>query len=196
MRAAWRSIRPAPPTRKLSAEEQFATGVTEGYVRLSVGLEHIDDIPGRPRPKRWRRRVTPWGAPIAKPGWAAVRLPLCRRPRGLGRSGPRAPEVDHRLPDRRGGAGGAQGQAGVTFADQDGWTIATDDAANAVLVVPAERDPAYPAVVRRQSRPTERARVVVQMDVLCSAPKTACDDLVRAFERMNDEARRQLQAAK
>ena len=27
-----------------SAEEQFATGVSEGYVRLSVGIEHIDDI--------------------------------------------------------------------------------------------------------------------------------------------------------
>lgn len=29
---------------QLSAEEQLATGVTPGYVRLSVGLEHIDDI--------------------------------------------------------------------------------------------------------------------------------------------------------
>ena len=26
------------------AEEQAQTGVTEGYVRLSVGIEHIDDI--------------------------------------------------------------------------------------------------------------------------------------------------------
>jgi O-acetylhomoserine (thiol)-lyase len=29
---------------QLSADEQLATGVTPGYVRLSVGLEHIDDI--------------------------------------------------------------------------------------------------------------------------------------------------------
>jgi O-acetylhomoserine (thiol)-lyase len=29
---------------QLSPEEQLATGVTPGYVRLSVGLEHIDDI--------------------------------------------------------------------------------------------------------------------------------------------------------
>jgi O-acetylhomoserine (thiol)-lyase len=28
----------------LSPAEQQATGVTPGYVRLSVGLEHIDDI--------------------------------------------------------------------------------------------------------------------------------------------------------
>lgn len=29
---------------QLSRSEQDATGVSEGYVRLSVGLEHIDDI--------------------------------------------------------------------------------------------------------------------------------------------------------
>ena len=29
-----------------SAEEQLATGVTPGYIRLSVGIEHIDDIIG------------------------------------------------------------------------------------------------------------------------------------------------------
>ena len=39
------AIHPASTTHsQLSAEEQFATGVTEGYVRLAVGLEHIDDI--------------------------------------------------------------------------------------------------------------------------------------------------------
>ncbi|MBT6510979.1 MAG: hypothetical protein HOL02_11105, partial [Rhodospirillaceae bacterium] len=27
-----------------SAEDQLATGVSQGYVRLSVGIEHIDDI--------------------------------------------------------------------------------------------------------------------------------------------------------
>jgi O-acetylhomoserine (thiol)-lyase len=39
------AIHPASTTHsQLSAEEQAAAGVTEGYVRLSVGLEHIDDI--------------------------------------------------------------------------------------------------------------------------------------------------------
>lgn len=39
------AIHPASTTHsQLSEEEQFATGVTPGYVRLSVGLEHIDDI--------------------------------------------------------------------------------------------------------------------------------------------------------
>jgi O-acetylhomoserine (thiol)-lyase len=39
------AIHPATTTHsQLSPEDQLATGVTEGYVRLSVGIEHIDDI--------------------------------------------------------------------------------------------------------------------------------------------------------
>jgi O-acetylhomoserine (thiol)-lyase len=39
------AIHPATTTHsQLTTEEQFATGVTESYVRLSIGLEHIDDI--------------------------------------------------------------------------------------------------------------------------------------------------------
>jgi len=39
------AIHPASTTHsQLSAEEQLATGVTDNYVRLAVGLEHIDDI--------------------------------------------------------------------------------------------------------------------------------------------------------
>ena len=41
------AIHPASTTHsQLSETEQAATGVTPGYVRLSVGLEHIDDILG------------------------------------------------------------------------------------------------------------------------------------------------------
>ena len=39
------AIHPASTTHsQLSVEEQLATGVTPGYVRLSIGIEHIDDI--------------------------------------------------------------------------------------------------------------------------------------------------------
>ena len=39
------AIHPATTTHaQLSAADQLASGVTPGYVRLSVGLEHIDDI--------------------------------------------------------------------------------------------------------------------------------------------------------
>lgn len=39
------AIHPATTThQQLSADEQFATGVTPDFVRLSIGIEHIDDI--------------------------------------------------------------------------------------------------------------------------------------------------------
>jgi len=39
------AIHPASTTHsQLSPEEQLASGVSEGYVRLSIGIEHIDDI--------------------------------------------------------------------------------------------------------------------------------------------------------
>ncbi|MCC8430220.1 PLP-dependent transferase [Reyranella aquatilis] len=39
------AIHPASTTHsQLTAEEQLKTGVSDGYVRLSIGIEHIDDI--------------------------------------------------------------------------------------------------------------------------------------------------------
>lgn len=39
------AIHPATTTHsQLSADEQLATGVSDGYVRLCIGIEHIDDI--------------------------------------------------------------------------------------------------------------------------------------------------------
>jgi len=39
------AIHPASTTHsQLSADEQEQTGVTDGYIRLSIGIEHIDDI--------------------------------------------------------------------------------------------------------------------------------------------------------
>jgi O-acetylhomoserine (thiol)-lyase len=39
------AIHPASTTHsQLTESEQASTGVTPGYVRLSIGIEHIDDI--------------------------------------------------------------------------------------------------------------------------------------------------------
>jgi O-acetylhomoserine (thiol)-lyase len=39
------AIHPASTTHsQLSSEELIKSGVTPGYVRLSIGIEHIDDI--------------------------------------------------------------------------------------------------------------------------------------------------------
>lgn len=41
------AIHPASTTHsQLSEQEQLAAGVSSGYVRLSIGIEHIDDIIG------------------------------------------------------------------------------------------------------------------------------------------------------
>jgi hypothetical protein len=126
-------------------------------------------------------------------GWAAVALCLVVAPAVRADPIPEAPKSTIGYPTAEAALAALRAKPGVTFATQDGWTIATDDADNAVWSFPPDRDPAYPAVVRRQMSPGPKGVLIVQMDVLCSASKTACDDLVRAFERMNDEARRQLQ---
>ena len=39
------AIHPATTThQQLSAEEQLATGVTPDFIRLSIGIENVDDI--------------------------------------------------------------------------------------------------------------------------------------------------------
>jgi O-acetylhomoserine (thiol)-lyase len=39
------AIHPATTTHsQLSPEDRMATGVSDGYVRLSIGIEHVDDI--------------------------------------------------------------------------------------------------------------------------------------------------------
>ncbi|MGL1590400.1 PLP-dependent transferase, partial [Vibrio parahaemolyticus] len=39
------AIHPASTTHsQLTGDEQLASGVSPGYVRLSIGIEHIDDI--------------------------------------------------------------------------------------------------------------------------------------------------------
>jgi len=106
---------------------------------------------------------------------------------------PEAPQSTVGYPTAEAALAAMRAKPGVEFSTQDGWTIASDPDTNTVWSFPPEHDPAYPAVVKRQMTPGPKGAVVVQMDVLCSASKTACDDLVRAFERMNDEVKAQLQ---
>ena len=40
----WSFIRPRPRTSNSRAEEQAETGVTQDYIRLSIGLEDVEDI--------------------------------------------------------------------------------------------------------------------------------------------------------
>ncbi len=44
MRSRWPHTPPSTTHRQLNPEELAKAGVSEGMVRLSVGIEHIDDL--------------------------------------------------------------------------------------------------------------------------------------------------------
>ena len=77
-----------------------------------------------------------------------------------------------------------QVKPGVVLTTENGWLIATDEAALAIWSFAPENYPAYPAVVKRQAVPNGIGSII-KMDVHCEASKTACDNLVRTFAKMN-----------
>ncbi|HZZ89845.1 MAG TPA: DUF4019 domain-containing protein [Caulobacteraceae bacterium] len=76
---------------------------------------------------------------------------------------------------------------GVVFSEQNGWTIATDQAALTIWSFPPADDAAYPAAVKREVKRAAGGGSTITMTVLCGATKDACDDLVRAFARLNNQ---------
>ena len=74
---------------------------------------------------------------------------------------------------------------GVAFTTENGWLIATQNAAYAIWSFAPKGYPAYPAVVKRQVVPRGKGSSI-QMAVLCEASKMACDELVRTFARINE----------
>jgi len=72
----------------------------------------------------------------------------------------------------------------VVFTTENGWLIATNEAAKTIWSFAPEGYPAYPAVVKRQAVP-QAGGSIIQMNVLCEASKRACDNLVRTFAEMN-----------
>ena len=77
-------------------------------------------------------------------------------------------------------------KAGVVFTNQNGWTVASDEAAQTIWSFAPEGNPAFPAAVKRQFVQRDGA-TYLDMKVLCGASKEACDDLVRSFEQLNAE---------
>jgi len=74
----------------------------------------------------------------------------------------------------------------VKFSTQGGWTIVTDASSATLWSFPPASHPAYPSAVRRQieNRPDG---AYVHMSVQCEASKSACDDLVRSFQALNEQ---------
>lgn len=75
-------------------------------------------------------------------------------------------------------------KAGVVVTTENGWEIANDEAALTIWSFSPRGYPAYPAVVKRQVV-EDGGQVSIRMSVHCEASKSACDELVRTFSRMN-----------
>ena len=80
---------------------------------------------------------------------------------------------------------GLRAKPGIVFTTENGWLIATDDAAYTIWSFAPRGYPAYPAVVKRWVIPKQIGSEI-RMDILCEASKQACDDLVRTFAKIND----------
>jgi hypothetical protein len=75
---------------------------------------------------------------------------------------------------------------GVEFSSPAGWTVASDNASATLWSFTPAGDPAYPAVVKRQIAPEGRGSSL-KMDILCESTKPACDNLVREFQKLNEQ---------
>lgn len=81
---------------------------------------------------------------------------------------------------------------GVEIRIQQGWTIATDRAANTIWSFSPREYPAHPAVVKR-ALVERNGQIFVNMSVLCQAPKIPCDNLVHDFQLMNSKLADEMQ---
>ena len=97
---------------------------------------------------------------------------------------PEAPNSTIGYPTVAAALAALRSRPGVQFTNENGWTIATDEAAYTIWSFAPTDYPAFPAVVRRQVV-TRGATTGIEMTILCEASKAACDDLVRVFARMN-----------
>lgn len=75
---------------------------------------------------------------------------------------------------------------GVTIMTRDGWTIADDSAERTIWSFTPAGNPAHPSAVKRQVE-DRNGTASLSMSVQCEASKSACDDLVRSFQALNEQ---------
>ena len=85
-----------------------------------------------------------------------------------------------------------QAKPKIQVSVQNGWTIATDKENKTLWSFSPKSDPSYPSAVKRIVE-ERNDTVFVHMDVLCEASKSACDNLVRQFQQLNERMRESMQ---
>ena len=81
----------------------------------------------------------------------------------------------------------------VNISVEEGWTIITEPGGLTIWSFSPPGQPAYPAVARRVFY-QEAGTWYIKMDVRCEAEKTACDQLQRDFEALNESMRAAMEA--
>lgn len=82
-------------------------------------------------------------------------------------------------------------QPGIRRVIQNGWTVFDDETAHTIWSFAPQGSPPFPSVVKRQIV-TEGTGVSIKMDVHCESTKSACDDLVVMFEKLNETVKQQM----
>jgi hypothetical protein len=77
---------------------------------------------------------------------------------------------------------------GVKISAGSGWTVIEDQSTLSVWSFTPSGHPAFPAAVHRQVI-QEGNNLFVKMNVLCEAPKAACDTMVAEFQKLNGQVR-------
>src|SRR5580658_3201208 len=161
MRAASPSTPPAPRTRSSASRSRAPPASLRAMCASRSGWS-TSTTSWPTSARRWRR----WAeaalvASVRKAGWVAIAIalafggrleadPLTEQPRST---------IGYPTPDAALAA--LHAKPDVEFSTQDGWTIASDPETNTVWSFPPQRDPAYPAVVKRQMTPAADGKVAV-----------------------------------
>lgn len=82
-------------------------------------------------------------------------------------------------------------KSGVKVSTLSGWTVIEDGSTLSVWSFTPPNHPAAPAAIHRQVV-QEGGNLFVKMNVLCEAPRPACDALVTEFEKLNTRVRNDL----
>lgn len=73
----------------------------------------------------------------------------------------------------------------------NGWLVIEVPSELTIWTFTPETDPAYPAVVKRVVTHDADGESI-SMEVLCQASKSACDNLVRQFQQLNEQMKESL----
>ena len=79
-------------------------------------------------------------------------------------------------------------KGGVKISTESGWTVIEEQSTLSVWSFTPSGHPAFPAAVHRQVI-QEGNNLFVKMNVLCEAPKAACDTMVAEFQNLNGQVR-------